>query len=191
MADIEFMEKQKELESLLSQYTNTNKSYIENLKNNNNSSAENNLKLLDNLNTLILTHLSENEGILSTNYLKGIQHQETVKENNEKFNVLNNKLNIEREKIRVILKQKNDLNGTKEDTSINTKSIKYKYIYYAICAIILIILIVKSFMSSDIGMVDNVILVCIILLLIYHFFPIVIPYTINKIKLLFYKYIKI
>lgn len=191
MADIEFMEKQKELESLLLQYTNTNKSYIENLKNNNNSSAENNLKLLDNLNTLILTHLSENEGILSTNYLKGIQHQETVKENNEKFNVLNNKLNIEREKIRGILKQKNDLNGTKEDTSINTKSIKYKYIYYAICAIILIILIIKSFMSSDIGMVDNVILVCIILLLIYHFFPIVIPYTINKIKLLFYKYIKI
>ena len=191
MADIEFMEKQKELESLLLQYTNTNKSYIENLKNNNNSSAENNLKLLDNLNTLILTHLSENEGILSTNYLKGIQHQETVKENNEKFNVLNNKLNIEREKIRGILKQNNDLNGTKEDTSINTKSIKYKYIYYAICAIILIILIIKSFMSSDIGMVDNVILVCIILLLIYHFFPIVIPYTINKIKLLFYKYIKI
>ena len=191
MADIEFMEKQKELESLLLQYTNTNKSYIENLKNNNNSSAENNLKLLDNLNTLILTHLSENEGILSTNYLKGIHHQETVNENNEKFNVLNNKLNIEREKIRGILKQKNDLNGTKEDTSINTKSIKYKYIYYAICAIILIILIIKSFMSSDIGMVDNVILVCIILLLIYHFFPIVIPYTINKIKLLFYKYIKI
>ena len=191
MEQIEFMEKQKQLESLLLQYTNTNKSYIENLKNNNNSSAENNLKLLDNLNTLILTHLSENEGILSTNYLKGIQHQETVKENNEKFNVLNNKLNIEREKIRGILKQKNDLNGTKEDTSINTKSIKYKYIYYAICAIILIILIIKSFMSSDIGMVDNVILVCIILLLIYHFFPIVIPYTINKIKLLFYKYIKI
>jgi hypothetical protein len=189
MSDIEFMEKQKELESLLSQYTNTNKSYIENLKNNNNNSAENNLKLLDNLNSLILAHLSENEGILSTNYLKGIQHQEAVKENNEKFNILNNKLNTEREKIRLILEQKNDLNGTKEYTSINTKSNKYKYVYYTICAIILIILIIKSFMSSDIGMIDNVILACIILLLIYHFFPIIIPYTINKLKLLFHKYI--
>ena len=189
MSDTEFMEKQKELESLISQYTNTNTSYIENLKNNNNSSAEINLNLLNKLNSLILTHLSENEGILSTNYLKGIQHQEAVKENNEKFNILNNKLNTEREKIRLILEQKNDLNGTKEYTSINTKSNKYKYVYYTICAIILIILIIKSFMSSDIGMIDNVILACIILLLIYNFFPIIIPYTINKLKLLFHKYI--
>jgi hypothetical protein len=190
MSDIEIMDKQKELESLLSQYTNTNKSYIENLKNNNNSSAEKNLKLLDNLNTLILTHLSENEGIISTNYLKGIQHQESVKENNEKFNILTNKLNTEREKIRLLLEQKNDLNGTKEYTSINTKSNKYKYVYYAFCAIILIILIFKAFMSSDVGMIDNVILVCIILLLIYHFYPIVIPYTTHTLKFLFDKFIK-
>jgi hypothetical protein len=190
MSDIEFMEKQKELESLISQYTNTNTSYIENLKNNNNSSAEINLNLLNKLNSLILTHLSENEGILSTNYLKGIQHQELVKENNEKFNILTNKLNIEREKIRLILEQRSDLNGTKEYTSINTKSNKYKYVYYAFCAIILIILIIKAFMSSDVGMIDNVILVCIILLLIYHFFPIVIHYITDKLKLLFHKFIK-
>jgi len=190
MSDTEFMEKQKELESLISQYTNTNTSYIENLKNNNNSSAEINLNLLNKLNSLILTHLSENEGILSTNYLKGIQHQELVKENNEKFNILTNKLNIEREKIRLILEQRSDLNGTKEYTSINTKSNKYKYVYYAFCAIILIILIIKAFMSSDVGMIDNVILVCIILLLIYHFFPIVIHYITDKLKLLFHKFIK-
>ena len=190
MSDTEFMEKQKELESLISQYTNTNTSYIENLKNNNNSSAEINLNLLNKLNSLILTHLSENEGILSTNYLKGIQHQELVKENNEKFNILTNKLNIEREKIRLILEQRSDLNGTKEYTSINTKSNKYKYVYYAFCAIILIILIIKAFMSSDVGMIDNVILVCIIFLLIYHFFPIVIHYITDKLKLLFHKFIK-
>jgi hypothetical protein len=53
--DVQNLEKSKELELLLTQYTTTSKSYLDNLTKENTVSAQKDLKTLDDLNGIILT----------------------------------------------------------------------------------------------------------------------------------------
>lgn len=182
MSDITIIEKKKEINLLLQQFTSVNKSYINNLRTGNKQESAKDLALLDNLNSLILTHMSENEGILSSNYSKGIEQQEMVNKNNEKFNDIKDKLNEERKRIKLLIQEETDLEGTQQFWYQNMTSYKYKYLYYIICAIILIILIIRAFISSDTGLIDTVIAMSAIMLIIYHYVPTLATLTIGTLK---------
>lgn len=190
MSDITIIEKKKEINLLLEQFTSVNKSYINNLRTGNKEESAKDLALLDKLNSLILTHMSENEGILSSNYSKGIKQQEMVNKNNEKFKDIKNKLNEERKRIKMLMQEEHDLEGTEQFWYQNMTSYKYKYLYYIICAIILIILIIRAFISSDTGLIDTVIAVSAFMLLIYHYIPTLTTLTIGTLKKYILKFLK-
>lgn len=180
--DVQDLEKSKELELLLTQYTTTNKSYLDNLTKGNTDGSQKDLNLLNNLNGIILTHISESTGNVSSNYSLGIDRQAAIKKNNIKMKELSNKLNKERKKIQEMIDLDNKLEGNHEFTKLNVNAYKYHYIYFSLSALILLILIFRAFMTKDEGPMDTVIIVSAILLIIYTFAPSLYDYIINGTK---------
>lgn len=185
--DVQNLEKSKELELLLTQYTTTSKSYLDNLTKKNTVSAQKDLKLLNDLNGIILTHISESTGNVYSNYSSGMNRQAEIKKNNIKMKELSNNLNKERKKIQAMIDLDNKLEGNHEFTKLNVNAYRYHYIYFFLSALILLILIFKAFMTKEEGPIDTVIIVSAILLIIYTVAPSLYTFLVNGIKTLIKK----
>lgn len=185
--DVQNLEKNKELELLLTQYTTTSKSYLDNLTKGNSDAAQKDLKLLNDLNGVMLTHISEITGNSYGNYSSGINRQVEIKKNNIKMKKLSNNLNKERKKIQEMIDLDNKLEGNHEYTKLNVNAYRYHYIYFFLSAVILLILIFKAFMTKEEGPMDTVIIVSAILLIIYTVAPSLYTSLVNKIKSLIKK----
>jgi hypothetical protein len=77
------------------------------------------------------------------------------------------------------------LEGNNEFGYQTMTSYKYKYLYYIGCAIILIVLIIRAFSNPDTGLIDNIIIVSMIMLVIYHYGPYLLPLLVTKSKKLY------
>lgn len=161
---------EKEIELLLAQYKTVNASYINNLNQGFRDKATQDLTTMADLNDRITSLLSSVRQEISTIYPKGIANQSAVTLNIQKVKALDAKLKKNEKELQIMMAQEMALDGQYESSTLNVYSYKYHYMFYFIVALIIGWLLFRVFSTnvSD-DKIETVILVCAIIVLIYHF----------------------
>jgi hypothetical protein len=161
---------EKEIELLLAQYKTVNASYINNLKQGFRDKAAQDLTTMADLNDRITSLLSSVKQEISTIYPKGISNQSAVTLNIQKVRALDTKLKKNEKELQIMMANEMTLDGQYDSSTLNVYSYKYHYMFYFIVALIIVWLLYRVFSTNDSDdKVETVILVCAIILLIYHF----------------------
>jgi len=161
---------EKEIELLLAQYKTVNASYINNLNQGFRDKAEQDLTTMADLNDRITSLLSSVRQEISTIYPKGIANQSAVTLNIQKVKDLDTKLKKNEKELQIMMEQEMALDGQYDSSTLQVYSYKYHYMFYFIVAVIIAWLLYRVFSTnvSD-DKIETVILVCAIIILIYHF----------------------
>ena len=159
---------EKEVELLLAEYQDKNNDYIRNLTNGLYSQASTDAAVLEALNKQISILLSNINSEIESIYPKGIKNQSLVKLNNKTIQILTDKLKKDEIKLEKMAQERNDLDGSYANTTIQLKSNKYHYMFYFLLIAIIIVLVYKVLSSNDSNIAETIILVLTIILLFYH-----------------------
>ena len=159
---------EKEVELLLAEYQDKNNDYIRNLTNGLYSQASTDAAVLEALNKQISILLSNINSEIESIYLKGIKNQSLVQLNNKTIQILTDKLKKDEIKLEKMAQERNDLDGSYANTTIQLKSNKYHYMFYFLLIAIIIVLVYKVLSSNDSNIAETIILVLTIILLFYH-----------------------
>jgi len=159
---------EKEVELLLAEYQDKNNDYIRNLTNGLNSQASTDAAVLEALNKQITILLSTINSEIESIYPKGIKNQSLVQLNNKTIQILTDKLKKDEIKLEKMAQERNDLDGSYANTTIQLKSNKYHYMFYFLLIAIIIVLVYKVISSNDSNIAETIILVLTIILLFYH-----------------------
>jgi hypothetical protein len=161
---------EKEIELLLTQYKTINASYINNLNQGFRDKAAQDLTTMADLNDRITSLLLSVRQEISTIYPKGISNQSAVTLNVQKVKALDAKLKKNERELQIMMAKEMDLDGQYDSSTLDVYSYKYHYMFYFIVAVIIAWLLYRAFSTnvSD-DKIETVILVCAIIILIYHF----------------------
>ena len=159
---------EKEVELLLAEYQDKNNDYIRNLTNGLYSQASTDAAVLEALNKQISILLSTINSEIASIYPKGIKNQSLVQLNNKTIQTLTDKLKKDEIKLEKMAQERNDLDGSYANTTIQLKSNKYHYMFYFLLIAIIIVLVYKVLSSNDSNIAETIILVLTIILLFYH-----------------------
>jgi len=161
---------EKEIELLLAQYKTVNASYINNLNQGFRDKAAQDLTTMADLNDRITSLLLSVRQEISTIYPKGIANQSAVTLNIQKVKALDTKLKKNEKELQIMMAKEMALDGQYDSSTLNVYSYKYHYMFYFIVALIIAWLLYRVFSTnvSD-DKIETVILVCAIIILIYHF----------------------
>ena len=159
---------EKEVELLLAEYQDKNNDYIRNLTNGLYSQASTDAAVLEALNKQISILLSTINSEIASIYPKGIKNQSLVQLNNKTIQILTDKLKKDEIKLEKMAQERNDLDGSYANTTIQLKSNKYHYMFYFLLIAIIIVLVYKVLSSNDSNIAETIILVLTIILLFYH-----------------------
>ena len=159
---------EKEVELLLAEYQDKNNDYIRNLTNGLYSQASTDAAVLEALNKQISILLSNINSEIESIYPKGIKNQSLVQLNNKTIQTLTDKLKKDEIKLEKMAQERNDLDGSYANTTIQLKSNKYHYMFYFLLIAIIIVLVYKVLSSNDSNIAETIILVLTIILLFYH-----------------------
>lgn len=159
---------EKEVELLLAEYQDKNNDYIRNLTNGLYSQASTDAGVLEALNKQISILLSTINSEIASIYPKGIKNQSLVQLNNKTIQTLTDKLKKDEIKLEKMAQERNDLDGSYANTTIQLKSNKYHYMFYFLLIAIIIVLVYKVLSSNDSNIAETIILVLTIILLFYH-----------------------
>lgn len=185
---VEIKSLEKEVQLLLTQYESVEKQINTDIENKVSfSSIQKNVQLAKEINDKLLTLLSIIKNKINIIYPKGITNQNVVRMNNPNLNKIANKLNKDQSKLQQLINEYNSLDGKNNVLTLQLNSFYYEYLFYFVIVIILLIYTFKFYGQYEI--VDMVIVICGIVLLLYHFIGNFIQYSMDGIKYIIRKFI--
>jgi|688.fasta_scaffold291673_1 hypothetical protein len=173
---VEIKTLEKEVQLLLTHYEELQKQSIIDIQ----KGQSANLQMAKEINDKILSLLSTIKTKTTILYPKGITNQNVVRMNNKHLIKIADKLHKDQSKFQRLLDDYNGLDGKNSHLTLQLNSSYYEYMFYFVIFIILVVYAFKFYGDHD--MVDMIILICAVLLLVYHYIGSFIDYGSNGIK---------
>lgn len=165
---IEIQTDDMEITYLLNIYNQIQTDYQKNISRGFRNEAKNNLNKLSEINSMLLSLINTTEFSLNNAYEKGINNQAQVLKNNTHLVEIAKRLNKDGKKINeayneLIKVETNSINSSKQRVSN-----LYKYVAMMILSVIIIVLTIRAYITTDSNSIETIILVLAIALIVYH-----------------------
>jgi len=160
---------EKDLQELASEYERIHANYISSLREKNSTETKRLLLQLDNLNQeiqLLAEEIAQRIKKINTDNDFG-DYKDTIVKKKSDLNTLVNKLTVDETKIKRLLHDTIDLDGKNETLRIQQKTSTYYLFLYALLSILLIYLSLRMFTITEIGLIENIVLIIAVLAIIY------------------------
>lgn len=161
---------EKQITSLIKGYEKGHLTYLRNIKNKNYTEAKNNLDELNQINNLLITFVTTAQSTLKQAVNEGSLMQKEVSEAMPK---LKNTFKQARRQNVIIDRLNNQLmniDGEYDSSSLERNSNIVQYNVLFIGAIIVILITIKTYISQESNLIENIILAVIIIIIIYYIY---------------------
>jgi len=153
---------------LLNLYNQIQADYNKNIAGGFSVEAKNDLKKMSEINARLMTLINTTKTTLDNAYLKGINNQTTVSNNNPYLVEIAKQLKKDENEIKKVYDDLKEADASIINSSKQRVSNLYKYIAMMILSIVTITLTLRAYLIDDTDSIETIILVLAIALFLYH-----------------------
>lgn len=153
---------------LLNLYNQIQADYNKNIAGGFSVEAKNDLKKMSEINARLMTLINTTKTTLDNAYLKGINNQTTISNNNPYLVEIAKQLKKDENEIKKVYDDLKETDASILNSSQQRVSNLYKYMAMMILSIVTITLTLRAYLIDDTDSIETIILVLAIALLLYH-----------------------